>query len=231
MTSSGMAIDPSLLFMQGQQAAQQQKDQQKSTAAPGETDANTDHPQAGGQAQTGANKDDEDSKPDVGSLRAQDHGQTQTQADTDATMQAVDSAAGEDGKTAEAPVDPRQSEEDLALARFLAKMDDYEPILPDAVARYYLEKAGFQSADVRVTRMLGLAAQRFVSDIAADAYAYARVRATTGVGRAPAAAANPAVQNPSSKAKDRTKTVLTLDDLSAALHEYGIDAARAPYYR
>lgn len=55
-------------------------------------------------------------------------------------------------------------------------MDDYKPIIPDEVAAYYLQRVGFECTDVRVRRLLALACQKFVSDIAQDAFGYARTR-------------------------------------------------------
>lgn len=131
---------------------------------------------------------------------------------------AVASTSAKTDSLETAPVDLR---DDAELAAFLAKMDEYEPILPDSVTRFYLEKAGFQSSDDRVyaeslcfasrtpanslllyisTRMLGLAAQKFVSDIAKDAYAFARTRTTAGPGRHPAGGST---QAPAAKNKVR----------------------------
>lgn len=45
---------------------------------------------------------------------------------------------------------PLDLRDDAELAAFLAKLEDYDPILPDPVTRFYLEKAGFQSSDDRV---------------------------------------------------------------------------------
>lgn len=124
------------------------------------------------------------------------------------------------------------------LAQFLLKMEEYKPVIPDEVAAYYLQRVGFECTDLKVQRLLVLACQKFVSDIAQDAFSYARTR----TGQAPggrqgplapnsnsAGLANGAPNNPGAR-KDRTRTVLTQEDLSQALAEYGINASRAPYY-
>ncbi|KAI9301240.1 transcription initiation factor TFIID 23-30kDa subunit-domain-containing protein, partial [Cunninghamella echinulata] len=100
------------------------------------------------------------------------------------------------------------------LAEFLTKMDNYSPIIPDAVTDYYLNRAGFDCDDVRVKRLLALAAQKFVADIATDAFQYCKVRQSG---------------NRSKVGKER-KTVLTMEDLSAALSEYGINVKKPDYY-
>lgn len=71
-------------------------------------------------------------------------------------------------------------------------------------------------------RLLALAAQRFVSSISADAFQYARTRTASSTGRTK--------ESTAAKAKARTRTVLTMEDLSAALKEYGVGAERAAYY-
>ncbi|KAM9874049.1 Transcription initiation factor TFIID subunit 10 [Verticillium dahliae] len=97
---------------------------------------------------------------------------------------------------------------DMSLREFLTKMDDYAPIvcsrpspsslcvlpivdppptdmpslqIPDAVTNYYMTKAGLPpppQTDPRLARLLALATQKFVADIAADAYQYSRIRAS-----------------------------------------------------
>ena len=114
-----------------------------------------------------------------------------------------------------------------------AQPGSYRPIIPDELTAYYLQRAGFECTDVRVVRLFALAAQKFVTDVAADAYKHARTRvgsvsgrgrgggnAGKGRGASSAGADNPA---------DRTKTVLTMEDLANALEQYGVNASRAPY--
>ncbi|KAK8038661.1 transcription initiation factor TFIID 23-30kDa subunit [Apiospora rasikravindrae] len=85
---------------------------------------------------------------------------------------------------------------DISLKEFLNKMDDYAPILanlcahrrrrprpqiPDAVTNYYMTRAGLPpppQTDQRLARLLALATQKFIADIAADAYQYSRIRAS-----------------------------------------------------
>ncbi|CAH7681056.1 transcription initiation factor TFIID 23-30kDa subunit-domain-containing protein [Phakopsora pachyrhizi] len=123
-------------------------------------------------------------------------------------------------------------QKDQELAQFLLKMDDYKPVIPDEVAEYYLERVGFSSNDLRLKRLLVLACQKFISDIAEDSFSYASTR----TGQAPGSRQGQLVSNlnsagsNSSTRRDRTRTVLTQEDLTQALAEYGINANRAPYY-
>ena len=83
-------------------------------------------------------------------------------------------------------------------------------------------------------RLLALAAQKFLSDVAADAYSHARIRSGGGRSKAGGAAAKvtfglyPLPQTILTKLK--VKTVLTMEDLSAALAEYGVNARKPEYY-
>ncbi|TEB21797.1 transcription initiation factor IID, TAF10 subunit [Coprinellus micaceus] len=119
-----------------------------------------------------------------------------------------------------------EARKDRTLAEFMLMLDDYEPLIPNEVTDYYLQKVGFECEDVRLKRLLSLAAQKFVSDIAADAYQHARIRTSATGGRV---RANQPLAGPGS-AKDKTRTTLTMDDLSAALAEYGINARKPDYY-
>lgn len=137
----------------------------------------------------------------------------------------------------------REEEEkrkDRTLAEFLQMLDGYRPLIPDQVTEHYLEKVGFECEDVRLKRLISLAAEKFVADIAADAFQYARIRTNAGPGargkatasgNQSAVAAAAAAAAAASSSKDRSRTILTMDDLSAALGEYGINARRADFYR
>lgn len=84
-----------------------------------------------------------------------------------------------------------QSRKDVTLRDFLSKMDDYAPIIPDAVTAHYLTLAGLpppsaqdptgvttNTTPLPLARLLALATQKFVADVAADAYQYSRIRAS-----------------------------------------------------
>ncbi|KAL7414630.1 transcription initiation factor TFIID 23-30kDa subunit-domain-containing protein [Mrakia frigida] len=118
---------------------------------------------------------------------------------------------------------------DRTLGEFMLMLDDYEPLIPEEVTDYFLQKSGFETSDPRLKRLLSLAAQKFVSDIATDAFHYARIRtnATPATrGRPPTAggATAPGV-------KDKNRTVLTMDDLSASLAERGVNLKKPEYYQ
>ncbi|KAJ6436147.1 Transcription initiation factor TFIID subunit 10 [Purpureocillium lavendulum] len=64
----------------------------------------------------------------------------------------------------------------ISLREFLHKMEGQ---IPDAVTHHYMTKAGLPPApqtNPRLTRLIALATQKFVADIAADAYQYSRIR-------------------------------------------------------
>ncbi|KAF7116870.1 hypothetical protein CNMCM5793_005451 [Aspergillus hiratsukae] len=93
----------------------------------------------------------------------------------DAVPQSVDAIA--------AAVAP--SKKETSLREFLSKMDDYAPIIPDAVTAHYLTLAGLpppgngpNQTPPHLARLLALATQKFIADIAADSYQYARIRAS-----------------------------------------------------
>ncbi|KAJ5098370.1 hypothetical protein N7532_005371 [Penicillium argentinense] len=108
--------------------------------------------------------------------------------------------AADDNVPVPAEVDPTPpSKKETSLREFLGKMDDYAPIettdkkltylstcqIPDAVTAHYLTLAGLpppgtgpNQTPPHLARLLALATQKFVSDIAADSYQFARIRAS-----------------------------------------------------
>ncbi|KAK4149431.1 transcription initiation factor TFIID 23-30kDa subunit-domain-containing protein [Chaetomidium leptoderma] len=153
---------------------------------------------------------------------------------------------------------------DASLREFLNKMDDYAPVIPDAVTNYYMTRAGLPpppQTDQRLARLLALATQKFIADIAADAYQYSRIRASNTsannpMGNLGAAAGfpipgQPSGNQPGNKEQGRggplgiqrpgyggggqggsqNRTVLTMEDLGMAVGEFGVNVKRSEFYR
>ncbi|KAJ1939520.1 hypothetical protein FBU59_004094 [Linderina macrospora] len=118
--------------------------------------------------------------------------------------------------TADRLISRSDIQSEKSLAEFLVQMDTYEPIVPDALTDYYLAQAGFECDDVRIKRLLALATQKFISDVAADAFQYNRIR-------------QQGTKEKKFQQKDR-RTVLTIEDLTAALSEYGVNIKKPEYY-
>ena len=135
--------------------------------------------------------------------------------------------------------------------------------IPDAVTNYYLTLAGLPpppQTPPHLARLLALATQKFIADIAADAYQYSRIRSTnttsnnplTGLGGAAGFGMMPAADE-GKKGKDSksaplggvragyggsggagggsNRTVLTMEDLGMAVGEYGVNVKRGEFYR
>lgn len=157
---------------------------------------------------------------------------------------------------------PELTRKDKTLKEVLDMMDsEFAPIIPDAVTDYYLAKNGFESSDIKIKRLLALATQKFVLDIAQDAYEYSRIRSASSVYNssnpqvrakqllqgqqyanqqlitgAGSNAANGGDQqqpshNSSNAGNQQGKIVLTMEDLSNALKEYGLNTSRPEFYR
>jgi len=92
--------------------------------------------------------------------------------------------------------------------------------IPDELTNHYLKRAGVPDPDARVTRLISLVTERFVQQIADDAYRCA-------------------VQRNQAQAKDKRergydtrdkRIVLENEDLAAALRDYGVHLHKPPYY-
>ncbi|KAM3459938.1 hypothetical protein MY5147_005739 [Beauveria neobassiana] len=170
-----------------------------------------------------------------------------------------------DGRPQLPPADLKLPQrKDVSLREFLKKVDDCAPIIPDAVTQYYMTKAGLPpppQTDPRLARLLALATQKFIADIAADAYQYSRIRASSNtnannpMGSLGAAAGFPipgqqtgqpgnkdqgkgallGIQRPGygggGQGGSQNRTVLTMEDLGMAVGEYGVNVKRSEFYR
>ncbi|OQS06658.1 transcription initiation factor TFIID subunit [Thraustotheca clavata] len=98
------------------------------------------------------------------------------------------------------------------MNEFLEAMARFNPAIPDDVISYFLHTSGFASDDPRLTRMVALAAQKFVLDVALDARLYQqhRVNAQGGGGN--------------------ERATLTMEDLSSSLRDYGVNMSKPEYF-
>jgi len=114
------------------------------------------------------------------------------------------------------------------LADFLMQLEDYSPTIPDAVTKHYLSTAGFDTSDPRVLRLVSLATQKFISDIANDALQHCKMRGGSGA-TGPASTSGGAGAKGGKNSKDR-KYVMTTDDLANAMDDQGITVTKPPYF-
>ncbi len=113
---------------------------------------------------------------------------------------------------------PTQDEQDRDLLELLSLLDTTPPLIPDALIEHYMLRAGVESDDPRLKRLVALIGQKFVADIASDAMHYTRARMNAGGHGAGAQTGAP------------RKLCLTLEDLTAALAEHGLNIRRPAYY-
>eukprot|EP01130_Rhizamoeba_saxonica_P015103 TRINITY_DN6716_c0_g1_i1.p1 TRINITY_DN6716_c0_g1~~TRINITY_DN6716_c0_g1_i1.p1 ORF type:complete len:107 (-),score=27.60 TRINITY_DN6716_c0_g1_i1:52-372(-) len=92
----------------------------------------------------------------------------------------------------------------------LENMENFVPVIPEEVVDFYLKKSGFNCPDPTVRRFVALATQKFMTEVAHDSMQYCKLRQA------------------SSK---RRNLVLTTDDLSNSLSEYGINVNKPPYHQ
>jgi len=102
------------------------------------------------------------------------------------------------------------------LADFMTQLEDHPATIPDSVTAYYLNSAGFEATDPRLVRLVSLAAQKFVSDVANDALQHCKMRMSS--------------QAAKKQSRDKQQLTLTMEDLTPALAEYGINVTKPQYY-
>lgn len=108
-------------------------------------------------------------------------------------------------------------DDEAALTEFLSSLMDYTPTIPDELVEHYLGRSGFQCPDLRLTRLVAVATQKFISEVASDALQHCKARISAPV-------------KDKSKQPKEKRLVLTMDDLSKALREYGVNLRHQEYF-
>ncbi|KAJ4960695.1 hypothetical protein NE237_020605 [Protea cynaroides] len=109
-------------------------------------------------------------------------------------------------------------DDDSALSDFLASLMDYTPTIPDQLVEHYVAKSGFQCPDVRLIRLVAVATQKFISEVATDALQQCKARQAS------------AVKDKRDKQQKDKRLILTMEDLSKALSEYGVNVKHQEYF-
>eukprot|EP00727_Mastigamoeba_balamuthi_P005287 m51a1_g14757 putative transcription initiation factor tfiid subunit 10 (115) ;mRNA; r:337248-337784 len=99
------------------------------------------------------------------------------------------------------------------VEKFVASLDDWTPTIPDEVVDYFLSRSGFQCSDKRIRRVISLAAERFISEVANDALQTCKQR-------------QPAQRGPQTK----RKLVMTMEDLACVLRDLGVDVRKPEFW-
>eukprot|EP01038_Epipyxis_sp_PR26KG_P007901 gene7901-10724_t len=62
------------------------------------------------------------------------------------------------------------------ISDYIQALDSYNPTIPEAISKYYLEKAGVTIKDKRICKLVSLAADKFLADTLYDAKQLSLVR-------------------------------------------------------
>lgn len=108
------------------------------------------------------------------------------------------------------------SDNDKDLLDLLTALDSFNPIIPDALLDYHFTRAGLQCDDARLKKLVALVAQKFITDVASDAMTHQRLRVGSRAGQ--------------SGPGNVKKSLLSMEDLTAALAERGIEEVKRPPY-
>ncbi|KAF5936421.1 hypothetical protein HYC85_027550 [Camellia sinensis] len=111
-----------------------------------------------------------------------------------------------------------RNDDDTVLSDFLASLMDYTPTIPDQLVEHYLAQSGFQCPDVRLIRLVAVATQKFIAEVATDALQQCKARQAA------------VVKDKRDKQQKDKRLILTMEDLSKALREYGVNVKHQEYF-
>lgn len=92
-----------------------------------------------------------------------------------------------------------------------------------------MAKAGVACDDVRLKRLIALIGQKFITDIANDAIHHQKMRSSAPGSRSGSGTSTIGGSSGTASSSSK-KNALTMDDLTAALADYGINIKRPQYY-
>jgi len=98
----------------------------------------------------------------------------------------------------------------------LERLEGYTPTVSDATVQAILAQTGLKTQDPQVTRLISVAAQKFISDIAYDALQHCKMR---GGGK----------EQKKVSGRDK-KFALATEDVAVALSDQGITVKKPQYY-
>ncbi|KAL2853651.1 transcription initiation factor TFIID 23-30kDa subunit-domain-containing protein [Aspergillus pseudodeflectus] len=156
-----------------------------SSSLPPQPPSSAEPPQSSSEAPVVPKLEPETSDPSALDAPAADMANNTTAANAEAGAGPADAAAENPAQAVVSSDTAATSKKETSLREFLGKMDEYAPIIPDAVTSHYLTLAGLpppgngpNQTPPHLARLLALATQKFIADIAADSYQYARIRAS-----------------------------------------------------
>ena len=97
------------------------------------------------------------------------------------------------------------------------RVEDYSSVISDSVTNSILQGVGVDNQTPEVTRLISLAAQKFISDIAYEALQHCKMR---GGGKD---------QKSKSSGRDR-KYAMSAEDIVVALSDQGLTVKKPPYF-
>jgi len=112
---------------------------------------------------------------------------------------------------------PAVSQTYEVLEDLLERVEDYNSVIPDSVTSSILQGVGVDNQDSEVTRLISLAAQKFISDISYEALQHCKMR---GGGKE---------QKSKSSGRDR-KYAMSSEDVVVALSDQGLTVKKPPYF-
>jgi len=127
------------------------------------------------------------------------------------------SASPEPAAESETSPSPAVSQTLEVLEDLLERVEDYNSVIPDAVTSSILQGVGVDNQNSEVTRLISLAAQKFISDISYEALQHCKMR---GGGKE---------QKSKSSGRDR-KYAMSSEDVVVALSDQGLTVKKPPYF-
>mmetsp|Transcript_2130 Transcript_2130/g.5403 ORF Transcript_2130/g.5403 Transcript_2130/m.5403 type:complete len:120 (+) Transcript_2130:50-409(+) len=101
--------------------------------------------------------------------------------------------------------------------QLLQQLDEQPPLVPDELTQYLMRRSGQDCKDPKLVRLISLAAQRFIAEVVHDSLQLCKARLGS------------ANKKQLKAAGYRDKRVLTIEDLSKALKEFGVTVRQPPY--